>query len=107
MQNDSSEFEGLIHEMMSKEPFINEDISYINLDGERKLSTVYNLMKEFLSKNEIENRKCHICHNTKTPIELVSDKLIISLDGLNITNSHQQIDNPNYTSLSKNINLVR
>ena len=51
VQNDSSEFEGLIHEMMSKEYFIRRDISYINLDGERKLSTVSNFMKEFMSIN--------------------------------------------------------
>ena len=58
-------------------------------------------MKEFLRIIEIENKKCHICYNTRTPIELVSDKLIMSLDGLNITNSPWQIYDPNYTSLSK------
>ena len=45
VQNDSSEFEGLLHEMMSKEPFINKEMSCINFDGERKLSTVSNFMK--------------------------------------------------------------
>ena len=68
MQNDSSEFEGLLHEMMSKELFINQEISYINFNGERKLSTVSNFMKEFLSINEIENKKCHVCYNTKTQL---------------------------------------
>ena len=84
---------------MSREPFINEEISYINLDGERKLSTVSNFMKEFLSINEIDNKKCHICHNKKTPIELVYGKLIMSLDGLNSPNSPWQMYHPNYTSL--------
>ena len=55
VQNDSSEFEGLLHEMMSKEPFINQEISYINFDGERKLSTVSNFINAFLSINDIEN----------------------------------------------------
>ena len=43
-------------------------------------------MKTFLSIIEIENKHCHICYNKNTPIELVSDKLIMSLDGLNIPN---------------------
>ena len=42
VQNDSSEFEGLLHEIMSKKPFINQEISYINIDDEIKLSTVSN-----------------------------------------------------------------
>ena len=58
-------------------------------------------MKEFLRIIEIENKKCHICYNTKTPIELVSDKLIMSPDGFNSPNSPWQIDHPNYTHLSK------
>ena len=86
MQNDSSDFEGLLQEMIYKTPFINQEISCITFDGERNLSTVSNYMKEFLSLIEIENKKCHICYNTKTPIELVYDKLIISLDGLNSPN---------------------
>ena len=51
--------------------------------------------------NEIENKKCHICHNTKTPIELVSDKVIMYIHELNSPNSSRQIDHPNYISLSK------
>ena len=53
VKNDSSEFEGLLHEMMYKKPFIDQEISCINFDGERKLSTVSNYMKEFLSIIEI------------------------------------------------------
>ena len=40
VQNDSSEFEGLLHEMVSKKPFISQYICYINGNGERKLCTV-------------------------------------------------------------------
>ena len=87
VQNYSSEFEGLLHEMVSKETFINKERSYINLDSERKLSTVSDFIKAFFSINEIEKKKCHVLHNTKTLIELVSDKLITSLDGLNSPNS--------------------
>ena len=35
----------------------------------------------------------------KTSIELVSDKLIVYLDGFNSPNSPRQTDNPNYTIL--------
>ena len=36
MQNDSSEFEGLLHKMVTKKPFVNQDISYINGNDESK-----------------------------------------------------------------------
>ena len=36
-QNDSSEFEGLLHKMVSKIPFMILDICDINVNGERKL----------------------------------------------------------------------
>ena len=42
----------------------------------------------------------NICYKWKTPIELVFDKLIISLDGINISNSPRQIDYPKYTTLA-------
>ena len=96
MQNISSEFEGLLNEMMPKKHFINQEISYINFDGKMNLSTVSHYMKEFLSMMEIENKKCYVYYNTKTPNEVVSDKLIMSLDGLNSPNSPRQIDHPNY-----------
>ena len=50
--------------------------------------------KTNLSILEIENLKLHGCSKSKTPIELVSDKLIISPYGLNTTNSPRQIDHP-------------
>ena len=40
IQNDYSEFEGLLHEMVSKKPFLSQEICYINGNGERKLCTV-------------------------------------------------------------------
>ena len=39
-QNYSSEFEGLLHEMVSKTLFISQDICNNNGNGERKLCTV-------------------------------------------------------------------
>ena len=39
-QNDYSEFEGLLHEMVSKKHFMSQVICYINGGGERKLCTV-------------------------------------------------------------------
>ena len=79
--------------------FITQEISHIIMDGDMKLSTVSNYMKEFLSIIEIENKKCHIWYNKNTPIEIVSDKLVMSLDGLNSSNLLRQIDHPNYTSM--------
>ena len=40
VQNDSSEFEGLLHKMVSHKPFINQEIFQINLNGERSICTV-------------------------------------------------------------------
>ena len=40
VQNDSSEFEGLLHEIVSKNPFVIQVICYINGNGEIKLCTV-------------------------------------------------------------------
>ena len=37
----------------------------------------------------------------KTPVELIYDKLIISLEGLPTSNSHRQIDHPKCTILTK------
>ena len=51
--------------------------------------------------NEILNKKCHICHNKNTPIELVYDKLIMSIYGLNSPYQPQKIDHPDYTNVSK------
>ena len=51
-------------------------------------------IKVFLSIIEIENSKCHIGSKWNTPIELVSDKLIMYLYGLHTPNSPRQIDHP-------------
>ena len=40
IQNDSSEFEALLHEMVPKKPFMIQAICYINGNSERKLCTV-------------------------------------------------------------------
>ena len=72
----------------------------------QKFSTVSNYMKYFLSIIEIENKKCHVLYKKKTLNELVSNKLIMSLGGLNRLNSLWQIDHPKYTALEKyTINL--
>ena len=48
---------------------------------------------------EIENKKCQRCSKLKTPVELVTDKLIMSLDGLHTSNLPRQIDHPKCTIL--------
>ena len=45
VQNDSSEFEGLLHKMVSQKPFINQDICHVNLNGERSICTVSTYIK--------------------------------------------------------------
>ena len=40
VQSDYSDFEGLLHKIVSKKPFMSRDIYYINGNGERKLCTV-------------------------------------------------------------------
>ena len=82
MQHYYSWFEGLLHKMMSKKPFMNQEIRYINGNGGSKLCTMSDYIKEFLSKIETEKKKYHIFSKWKTPIELVSGELIISIDGL-------------------------
>ena len=37
VQNDSSEFEGLLHEMVSQKPFINQETCHNNLNGARNV----------------------------------------------------------------------
>ena len=41
VQNYSSEFEGLLHKMVSQKPFISQEICHINLNGERNICTVF------------------------------------------------------------------
>ena len=100
-QNDSSEFKGLLHEMVSQKPFISQEICHISLNGERSICTVSDYIKKTLSIVYIRNKICQRCSKLKTPFELVSDKLIISLEGLPTYNSSRQIDHPKCTILTK------
>ena len=97
----SSWFEGLLQEMVSQKHFINQEICHINLNGKRIICTVSTYIKEFLSIEEIDNKICQRCSKLKTPVELISDKLIISLEGLPTSNSPSQIDHPKCTILKK------
>ena len=98
---DSSEFEAPIHKMVSLELFSNQEICHIDLNGEKIIFTVSTYVKELLSIVEIENKKCQKCSKLKTPVKVVSDKLIMFLEGLPTSNSSKQIDHPKYTSLKK------
>ena len=59
-QNDSSEFYGLIHEMVSREPFIDQEISYINEKGEINCSTVTDYTTGNLNIIKIEQKVCKV-----------------------------------------------
>ena len=48
IQNGSPEFEGLLHKIVSKKPFMIHEICCINGNGERKLCTMSACIKEFL-----------------------------------------------------------
>ena len=48
---------------------------------------------------EIENKKSQWCSKLKTPVELVTDKLILSLGGLHTSNSPRKMDHPKCTIL--------
>ena len=54
-----------------------------------------------MRKVEINNLKYHGCFKWKTPVELVSDKLIMCLDGLHTYNSLRQIYHPKCKILEK------
>ena len=58
VKNDSSYFEGLLHEMVSQKPFMRQYICYINGNGKRSIGTMYAYIKEFLIIVEIENKIC-------------------------------------------------
>ena len=58
-------------------------------------------IKEFLSTLEIENKICQRCSKLKTPVELISDKMIMSLEGLPTSKLPRQIDRPKCTILTK------
>ena len=55
-QEDSSEFEALIQEMITSELFSNQEICHIDLNGEKIISSVSTYIKESLSIIEIENK---------------------------------------------------
>ena len=55
VQEDSSEFERIIHEMVSLEIFSNQEICHIDFNGEKRICTVSTYIKEYLSIVEIEN----------------------------------------------------
>ena len=86
VQEDSSEFEALIQEMISSELFSNQEICHIDLNGETRISSVSTYIKEILSIIEIENKKCQKCSKLKPPVEVVSDKLIMFLEGIPTSN---------------------
>ena len=73
VQNGSSDFEGIIHEMVSHKPFSNQEICHIDLNGEKIICTVSTYIKEFLIIVEIENKQCHRCSNMKPHFEVISD----------------------------------
>ena len=78
-----------------------QDICYINFNCERNLCTVSAYIEWLLSIVEIKNKCLQICSKQKTPIKLVYDKLIISIDGLKVSNLPRQIDHPKCTILAK------
>ena len=55
VQEDSSEFEALIQEMISFEIFKNQEICHIDLNGENIICPVSTYIKEYLSIVEIDN----------------------------------------------------
>ena len=88
VQNYSSDFEELIHKMVSLKLFSNQEICHIDYNDEKRICTVSTYIKEFLSKVEIENKKCQRCSKLKPPVEVISDKLIMFLEGLPTSNSY-------------------
>ena len=101
VQKDSSEFEGLIQEMVSQKLFSNKDICHIDLNGEKSICTVSTYIKQYLSILEIENKICHRYSNMKPHFEVISDKLIMILVVLTKFNSSRQINHSKYTTLTK------
>ena len=58
-------------------------------------------IKEFLSIVEIKNKKYQICFKFKAPAGLISDKLIMILQGLPTSKLTRQIDHHKCTTLTK------
>ena len=91
IQEDSSEFEALIHEIISLKLFNNQEIFHIDLNGEKVICNVSTYIKEYLSIVEIENKKCQKCSKLKTPVEVVYNKLIMFLEGLPTSNKSRKL----------------
>ena len=87
--------------MVSQRPFIIQEICHINFYGERSICNISTYIKEFLSKVEIENKICQRCSKLKAPVEIISDKLVMYLEGLPTSNSPRQMDIPKCTILTK------
>ena len=87
--------------MVSQGPFINQEICHINLNDEKIICTVSTYIKELLSIVEIENKKCQRCSKLKTPVEVISDKLIMFIEGLPTSNLPRQNNHPKCTILTK------
>ena len=85
---------------------MSKQICYINGNDEMKLWAASALIEEFLSIVEIQNKKHHIRSKWKTPVELVSDKLIMFLDGLHTLNSPRKTDHPKCTILEKDTDVL-
>ena len=60
--------------MISSELFSSQYICHIDLNGEKRISSVSTYIKEILSIIETENKKCQKPSKLKTPVEVVCDK---------------------------------
>ena len=49
VQNDSSEFEGLIQKMVSQKPFSNQEICHINFNSEKAYARCQHTLKKILN----------------------------------------------------------
>ena len=87
--------------MISFELFSNQEICHIDLNGEKIISTVSTYIKKSLRIVEIENKKCQKFSKLKTPVEAVSDKLIMFLEGIPTSNEYSTINHTKYTAIKR------
>ena len=87
--------------MISSEIFSNQEIFHIDLNGEKRISSVSTYMKENLSITEIENKICQKCSKLKPPVKVVCDKLIMVLEGIPTTIEYRPIHHPKFTAIKK------